>query len=498
MQPLEKFIIDVILQFTSMDGLNEFLGQPRNVAILVGMLVALSGSWLGTFLLLRNMSMTSDAISHTVLFGIVVAFLLMLEVFDMEPDVSSPWLIIGAAGAGVLTVLVTEAMNRSGLVREDAALGLTFSLFFALSIILISRYIDNVHIDEDAVLVGEIGLAWADTNSYCYENCDEVVITPDDPRAETRRECVNCGQGAEGIHPRHPDAVFEEFCDNCGPYTAAEAKAKRLIPPEAYPQLVFWPKSLTVMGLITLVNIAFVLLLYKELKLSTFDAALAATLGFRPGLLTYLLMVLVSVTAVGAFDAVGAVLVVAFFIIPPATAYILTDRLSAMLWLSPVFGGLSAFTGYELSRGNFLWIVKMDNVLTSLDRTIGLDNYTTWNTSISAAMVLMTFVFFLLAWVISPRYGLLAGLLRRLNDRRRFAEQLMLAHLAHHQGTPEAITENALVNLPDHLQWSSDQVQRVIGRLRLLQQIHIQDGQIELTDRGLHRVNRFRQHLQIK
>ena len=113
------------------------------------------------------MSLTSDAISHTVLLGIVVAFMVMSSLFGREPSLASVWLIIGAAAAGVATVVLTELIYRSGLVKQDAALGLAFPLLFALAVILVSRFVEDVHLDEDAVMVGEIGVAWANTNSHC-------------------------------------------------------------------------------------------------------------------------------------------------------------------------------------------------------------------------------------------------------------------------------------------------------------------------------------------
>ena len=126
--------------------------SPQNSATIIGCLIAVCGALLGAFLLLRGMSLTSDAISHTVLLGIVVAFLLMTEVFGVAGDTSSPWLIIGAALAGVGTVVLTEMLYHSGLVKQDAALGLAFPLLFAIAVILVSRYVDDVHLDEDAVL----------------------------------------------------------------------------------------------------------------------------------------------------------------------------------------------------------------------------------------------------------------------------------------------------------------------------------------------------------
>ncbi|HEU4325886.1 MAG TPA: metal ABC transporter permease [Roseiflexaceae bacterium] len=106
------------------------------------------------------------------------------------------------------------------------------------------------------------------------------------------------------------------------------------------------PLPLWVMGGLFVLNLAFVTLCYKELKLATFDPGLAATLGFAPALLHYALMASVSLTAVGAFTAVGAVLAVALLIIPAATAYLLTDRLPLMMLLAVLAGALAAGLGY--------------------------------------------------------------------------------------------------------------------------------------------------------
>lgn len=484
---VEDFIVRLLLNFTSVDAINAVFSDPRAVAIVVGGLVSIAGAILGTFLLLRQMSLTSDAISHTVLLGIVVAFLVMVAVFGLEPDLSSPWLIVGAALAGVATVVLTELIQRSGLVKEDAALGLAFPFLFAISILLISRFTANIHLDADSVMVGEIGVAWANTNSHCFENCEGVTITPDDPRAETGRRCVNCSSG--GINPRSPDAIFEETCSNCGTYTAAEAWRERLIPEP--PVLVFFPKSITVLAVIALLNALFVTLFYKELKLATFDAGLAKALGFRPGWLHYALMILVSVTAVGAFDAVGSILVVAFFIIPPVTAYLLTDRLWVMLTLSPIFGALAAITGYDLARGQFLGVLPMSEVLTALDRLVGLGGYTTWNVSISASMVIMAFVFFLLAWVFAPRQGLISRAIRRRTQQQGFADQMVLGHIYHHHERPEASAELAADTLYTHLGWSPARMGLTLARLRALQLVEVRDNHVTLTARGERLVRDF-------
>lgn len=487
MAALERLLIELLLRVTDAATLNALLGDPQTTALLTGLLVALAAALPGTFLLLRKLSMTTDAISHTVLLGIVLAFLLLAAVPGLEADLNSPLLILGAALAGVATVLLTGALQRSGLVKADAALGLVFPLLFAIAIILISRLTADIHLDSDAVILGEIGVVWADARSHCLQDCAPLHITPDDPRAEAGRRCVNCAEA--GIGPRDPRAQFEEFCSNCGSYTAAEAWRARLVPQP--PLLVFWPRAITAMLLTALLNLAFVTFLYKELKLTSFDPALAAALGLRPALMNTLLMVLVSITAVAAFDAVGSVLVVAFFIIPPATALLLSDRLVHILLLAPLAGMLASLTGYEFSRGNFLGIAQVSDLLVTLDRWVGLDGYTLWNTSISAAIVLMMFFFFLLAWLFSPRQGLLSTLLQRRARRRHFADQLLLGHVHNHQGTAEAASELAQAGLHHHLNWSPQKTRRVLARVRLRKLVRVEDGVLQLTARGERSVREF-------
>lgn len=497
---IERLIIDVVLWVVSADDINHFLAEsPRNTAVIIGAFIAISGSLLGTFLLLRRMALITDAISHSVLLGIVVAFLALVFVFDQEFDYASPLLILGSALAGIGTVMLTEWLFRSGLVKQDAALGLAYPFLFAVAVILISRYADEVHLDEDSVYVGEIGFASSNTHSHCLTNCEEITITPDDPRATIVRDCINCA--AEELYPRDPRAILEERCGNCGTYTPAQAvraesEGLRMFSEgDPRPTFVYWPKAITMMGLITLLNLAFVVLFYKELQLSAFDTALAAALGFRPGLLTYALLVLVSITAVGAFDAVGAILVVAFFIIPPAIAYLLTDRLYQMLIIAPIVGTVAIYFGMDLARGQFLGIFPVDSLLELLDDTVGLDGYTQWNVSISASMVMMLMFCFVVAWIASPRYGLLATLLRRWRQRRRFADQLLLGHLYNHQHTDNMADECSLRTLPVHLNWSRHDVDRVVMGLRSRQWVDVQGEQVVLTESGTQQVLRFRQQL---
>tara|TARA_B100000809_G_scaffold246320_1_gene274181 strand:+ start:2485 stop:3351 length:867 start_codon:yes stop_codon:yes gene_type:complete len=117
--------------------------------ILTGCLAAVSCGLLGCFLILRKMAMIGDAISHAVLPGIVIAFL-------FSGSLDSVPMLIGASAFGLLTTYLIELFNKKGGLQKDASIGITFTWLFAVGVILISLYADNVHIDQDCVLFGEI------------------------------------------------------------------------------------------------------------------------------------------------------------------------------------------------------------------------------------------------------------------------------------------------------------------------------------------------------
>ena len=135
---------------------------------LVAAVVAAACALPGVFLVLRRMAMMSDAISHAILLGIVLAFFI-------THDLTSPFLVAAAALTGVLTVTLVELLNRSRLVREDAAIGLVFPAMFSLGVILISRFAGDVHLDTDSVLLGE--LAFAPFNRMSIFGYDAVSYT---------------------------------------------------------------------------------------------------------------------------------------------------------------------------------------------------------------------------------------------------------------------------------------------------------------------------------
>ena len=349
---------------------------------LIAIVVAAACALPGVFLVLRGMSMMADAISHTVLLGIVLAFFVV-------QDLQSPWLLLGAAAMGVATVSLVELLNRTRLVKQDAAIGLIFPALFSLAVILISRYARGVHLDVDAVLLGELAFA----------PFDRMVVLGVD-----------------------------------------------------------LPHALVTMTIILLLNIGFIALFYKELKLSTFDPGLAAALGFAPALLHYGLMTLVSVTAVGAFDAVGVVLVVALMITPAAAAYLLTDDLRRMLLLSVVIGVVSAIGGYWLARA--------------------------LNANLAGAMATVTGLVFLGVFLLAPRRGIVAIAARRQRQKLEFAQTMLAIHLLNHEGGPDAEQESRVGHLIEHIRWQPGFAQRVLRYAERTGTVRCQNDGLYLTDRG--------------
>ena len=124
--------------------------------LMTGALVAISGALLGSFLVLRGQAMASDAIAHAIVLGIVLAWML-------TGARTGPLSIAGAALAGLASVLAAQALARTRLMGHDAAIGLVFPAMFALGVLLINLNARNLHLDVDAVLLGEIGFVWLNT-----------------------------------------------------------------------------------------------------------------------------------------------------------------------------------------------------------------------------------------------------------------------------------------------------------------------------------------------
>lgn len=242
-------------------------------ALSVVMITAVSCALLGVFLVLKNMAMVADALSHTVLLGIVLGYFI-------AGDLDSPILFVGAALFGVMTVYAIEYVVNKFAIQSDAATGLVFTLLFALAIILISKYARNVHLDVDVVLSGEVVFATLNTM--------EIF----------------------GIQ------VSISFAR---------------------------------MFVMLVINLAFVTVTYQQLKVSIFDPVYAKSIGVAVGFLNLVLMTLVSITTVVAFDTVGAILVISLMVAPALSAHLLSKRLSIMLLVALLYGVINSVLGYYVA-----------------------------------------------------------------------------------------------------------------------------------------------------
>ncbi len=334
----------------------------------------------GVFLVLRKMALISDAISHSILPGIVIGFMI-------TQDLASPWLILLAAVSGIITVVLVELIQKTGLVKEDTAIGLVFPALFSIGVILIAQNANDVHLDVDAVLLGE--LAFAPFDRLYYQGTD------------------------------------------------------------------LGPKALWIISGILLLTVSLMLAFYKELKLSTFDIGLSSALGFSPVILHYGLMSVASVTTVAAFDAVGAILVVALMITPAATAYLLTTDLRKMILLSVLFGVGSALGGY--------WLAHL------LDA------------SISGSITTILGLMFLGVYLFAPSKGLIAVLLRQNRQRKEVSLLTFLLHLNNH----DSEEERNVAHLQEHINWRKVRAKSVLDLAVQNNMITINNELVSLTSKGL-------------
>ena len=323
---------------------------------------AMACAILSPFLVLRKLSMVSDAISHSVLLGIVIAFFIV-------KDVGSPFLIAGAALFGVITVFVVEFLSGTGLVKNDDAVGIVFPMFFALAVVLITKFARNVHLDTDVVLMGE------------------VIIAP-----LNRVEFIGMSL----------------------------------------------PKALVQMGILLLINLLFVIIFFKELKITTFDRGFAKLAGFSSVALFYVLMTLSSFTAVTAFDAVGAILVVSFLITPGAAAYLISKDLKVMIAISVGYAVINSIIGYVFS---LLMNVSMSGMTAAA----------------AGGTFLLTFLF--------NREGLITAIFIRLQRKSELKLGLFLNHIGNHSGKKEESEELGLGSIKNHLKWKQAEVDKIAGRL---------------------------------
>lgn len=317
-----------------MSGLANWTWSYDGWIVLAGALCAIAASLPGNFLLLRRMSLLGDAISHAILPGLAVAFLIS------ESRSSLP-MFVGAVVVGVLTALFTEWIRNFGDVDEGASMGVVFTTLFALGLVMIVQAADHVDLDPGCVLYGAIEMTPLDTVDVGGWSVPRVVI---------------------------------------------------------------------VLGAVTVVNAVLVLLFFKELKLSAFDPSLSNSVGVSARLMHYLLMVIVAVTAVASFEAVGNILVVAMFVVPPATAFLLTERLHVMILISAFIAALSAVLGHVSALVVPTWFGFR-------------------STSTSGMMALCAGILFFAASLLAPRRGVVIRFVRHRKLAMRILSEDLIALL---------------------------------------------------------------------
>jgi manganese/zinc/iron transport system permease protein len=259
----------------------EFL-QLTLTPLLIGLIAAIACAIPGNFLVLRRQALLGDAISHVVLPGIVVAFLVTGTAGTLP-------MMLGAMAAALVSVLLIETIRRVGRVEPGAAMGVVFTSMFAAGVVLLEQSdTRNMHLDVEHALYGNLeSLVWLSARDWG---------------------------------------------------SLADAAALADLPPQL-------PRLAVVLALV----VAFHVAAWKELTIATFDQAFAQSIGVPARAVSIGLVAICAMTAVAAFDAVGAIIVIAMFVCPPAAARLMTDRLITQLGWSVAFAAASAVVGFFLA-----------------------------------------------------------------------------------------------------------------------------------------------------
>jgi len=365
--------------------------------IIIGVLSASSCALLGNFLVLRKLSMMGDAISHSVLPGLAVAFLLTGSRNSMP-------MLIGAVVTGILTVIIIRTINHYGKVEKSASMGVVFTIFFAVGLILIVKAADTVDLDPGCVLYGSIEL--------------------------TPLDVINLSG-------------------------------------------FFIPRPFIVLLIVFAINLSFVVIFYKELKITSFDPQLATTLGINANLIYYILMTLLAVTIVASFESVGSILVIAMLIVPGAVSFILTKKLKIMILLSIIIAVLSALFGH-LSAVVFPPIVGFSD------------------TNTAGMMSVIAGILLLLALIFTPKNGLLSRLFNRIKLSMEITGEDILGILYR----AKELDKNKLDNLIENLLIKSKSTSFLIAKISLLilmikKMIKIIEDKYTLTESGLKKAGKI-------
>ena len=267
----------------------EFMQNAMAVAVISATVCGVLSSWL----VLMGWSLMGEAVAHSVLPGVVLAFILGIP------------LGVGAFAFGVLAVALIAGLGRTTAMKRDTTIGVVFTSLFALGLVLISVTPSQTHLTH--ILFGNV-LGTSRADLY---------------------------------------------------YVAALA------------------------GLTLLV----LLLKRRDFTLLAFDRTYATAIGLRTSVLTGVMLMLLALTTVTALQTLGVILVVSMLVIPGATGFLLARSFGVMLRISAAVGAVAAVLGVYSSY----W----------------------WDVSPGGAIVLAASAQFVLAYLCSPRHGLVAALRRR-------------------------------------------------------------------------------------
>ncbi|TWT55755.1 Manganese transport system membrane protein MntB [Thalassoglobus neptunius] len=224
------------------------------------------------------------------------------------------------------------------------------------------------------------------------------------------------------------------------------------------------PRAVVTLSVVTVINLLFVGLFWKELKISSFDSGLATTVGFSSRLIHYLLMILVAVTAVASFESVGNILVVAMLVVPASAAYMLTDRLLPMIFVSVVLAAISAVTGHLSAIIVPSWF--------------GFESTTTAGMmAVSAGGILF------LSIVFSPKSGVLIRFVRQRLLAWQILEEDVVAFLYRIEERKLPIGHD-FETLRRELLADFVSMKVVLNRLVSRSQLVVDQGEYKLTDEG--------------
>lgn len=274
-----EFVGRIYAFLTGQLTFDALVSDEIQIIVLVG--IAISSALVGTFLVLRKMTMLANSLSHTILLGIVAAFVFsqnsLLETNGHYHPINIQLMLLASLVVGILTAFLTEFLTKSARLQEDASTGIVFTSLFALGIVLVTLLTRSAHVGTEVVM--------GNVDALHLDDCKLVLV-------------------------------------------------------------------------ILVLNILITFLFFKEYKITTFDPALSKAFGISTLFFNYLLLIQASATTIGAFRAVGVLMVLAFITGPVLTARLLSHHLKSLLFLAAFLGSAASILGVAITR-HFLSVYGM-------------------------------------------------------------------------------------------------------------------------------------------